>query len=147
MNATLAPAYTPVDRAVATRHRILLVDDDEDLRLGLQVRLTACGFQVDCAEDGAHAIHAVDQQKPDVIILDLTMPATGGFRVLDWLKGHAAVANIPVIVVTARDAICYKADALAAGAAAFFQKPVDNHQLLAEIVRVLKKAAANARQA
>ncbi len=83
----------------------------------------------------------------NVIILDLTMPATGGFRVLDWLKGHAAVANIPVIVVTARDAICYKADALAAGAAAFFQKPVDNHQLLAEIVRVLKKAAANARQA
>lgn len=123
------------------KHRLLLVDDNKDLLLGLKGNLTACGYEVICAEDSISAIDVAANTNPDLILLDLSMPIWGGFKVVEWLKKNPAFAKIPFIVVTGRDGIGPEAVALAAGAAAFLRKPVNSDELLATIASVLKVSA------
>jgi two-component system KDP operon response regulator KdpE len=125
------PTESAIERKINVRnHRILLVDDNEDLLLGLKVRLMAHGFELVVAQDGAGAMKMVAEHLPDVVILDLRLPAGDGLQVLQWLKSSSEFANIPVIVCSARDSRTHEAKALAAGAAAFLQKPADTQQLL-----------------
>lgn len=113
--------------------KILIVDDDPDLRLGLSVRLRATGYQTAVAVDGLSAISTALKERPDLIILDLGLPAGDGFLVMEWLKGIAALAEIPLIVLSARDEAENKDRAIQAGARAYFQKPANNEALLAAI--------------
>jgi len=78
---------------------------------------------------------AAQKEHPDVIILDLGLPAGDGFVVLERLQLSDQLAGIPVIVLTARDPQGNEARALKAGAAAFFQKPVDNEELM-NVIRI-----------
>ena len=113
--------------------KILIIDDDSDIRLGLNARLRANGYETAFAQDGLSALPTVRNENPDLILLDLGLPGGDGFVVLDRLKRQADISCIPVIVLTARDAEDNEKRALEAGAAAFFQKPVDNAKLLAAI--------------
>ena len=119
---------------------LLIVDDDRDLRVGLSIRLKAEGYLVRRAEDGAGAMRVALQEAPDLILLDIGMPGGNGFIVLDLLKDSPATANIPVIVLTARDVVSTRDKVLAMGAAAFLQKPVDNVELL----KAIRKYAGDA---
>jgi DNA-binding response OmpR family regulator len=85
--------------------------------------------------DGYSVIGAAQKEHPDVIVLDLGLPAGDGFVVLERLQLSDTLSGIPVIVLTARDPQGNEARALKAGAAAFFQKPVDNEELL-NVIRV-----------
>ncbi len=87
------------------------------------------------ASDGYSVIAAAQKEHPDVIILDLGLPAGDGFVVLERLQQSDSLSSIPVIVLTARDPQGNEQRALKAGAAAFFQKPVDNDELL-NVIRV-----------
>ena len=82
---------------------ILVVDDDPDMRQSLQVRLKASGYDVHCAEDGMGAISEARKHTPDLIVLDLGLPAGDGFVVLDILKTNLNLSTIPVIVLSGRD--------------------------------------------
>ncbi|MCP3985223.1 MAG: response regulator [bacterium] len=113
--------------------KILIVDDDRDLRLGLNARLRANGFETAFAEDGMMTISIALREKPDAILLDLGLPGGDGFVVLDRLRANSNLAHIPVIVISARDPEANEKRALTAGAVGYFQKPVDNEQLLAMI--------------
>jgi DNA-binding response OmpR family regulator len=113
--------------------RILIVDDDQDLVLGLTARLKANGYKVICAGDAISALTVAVKEPPDLVILDLGLPAGDGFLVLERMRDLPDLAGIPVIVLTARGSIDNKKRALAAGALAFFQKPSDNHVFLAAI--------------
>src|SRR5580700_4151690 len=117
--------------------KILIVDDDPDVRLGLHIRLKANHYDVFFASDGMASIAEVRKHMPDLIILDLGLPAGDGFSVMERLKANDALALIPVIVVSARDRNANMDRALKAGAKAFLQKPVANAELLAVIRRVL----------
>jgi CheY-like chemotaxis protein len=110
--------------------KILIVDDDSDLRLGLGVRLRASGFTTTFAADGVSAVASAQRERPDAILLDLGLPAGDGFVVLERLKAIPRLAVIPVIVFTARDPVETRERAMALGAYAFFQKPADNDELL-----------------
>lgn len=110
--------------------KILIVDDDPDLRLALRLRLRANEFDTVQACDGYSAIAAAYKERPDLIILDLGLPAGDGFIVLDRLHKDDKLSTIPVIVLTARDAMGNERRALESGAVAFFQKPADNLELL-----------------
>lgn len=124
--------------------RILIIEDDADSLLALAVRLRSSGFEVITAADGASAIAKTRQQKPDLIILDLGLPAGDGFVVMQRLRSMAHTAGVPIVVLTGRDPEGNKEKALAGGAVAFFQKPADNADLLATIrahVRVEEGAA------
>jgi DNA-binding response OmpR family regulator len=115
-----------------SERQILIVDDDQPLLLGLTARLKASGYGVAWATDAVSAISAAVQAKPDLIILDLGLPAGDGFLVLERLKGLTGLAGIPVIVLSARSPTENKKRALAAGAVAYFQKPPDNHEFLGQ---------------
>lgn len=116
---------------------ILIVDDDPDVRLGLHVRLKANHYNVIFAADGMASIAEARKHMPDLIILDLGLPAGDGFSVMERLKATDTLSLIPVIVVSARDINANMERALKAGAKAFLQKPVDNAQLLSVIRKAL----------
>ena len=117
--------------------KVLIVDDDKDVLRGMSVRLKANGLNVVFAADGISAISMARKEEPEVIILDLGLPAGDGFSVMERLSSLPPVANIPIIVLTARDVSSNKDRALKAGAQAFLQKPVDNDVLLETIRKVI----------
>lgn len=121
------------------RSKILIVDDDPDIRRGLSVRLRANDYEVVMAQDAITAISSAVKEKPDLVLLDIGLPAGDGFVVMERLQANSALAFIPVIVVSARDPQANRGKALRAGAKAFFMKPVDNDELLATIEEALVK--------
>jgi DNA-binding response OmpR family regulator len=123
-----------------TNSRILIVDDDPDLRQALKLRLRANHYDTFHAVDGFSGIALAYKELPN--ILDLGLPAGDGFAVLNLLQRDDKLSSIPVIVLTARDAQSSEQRSLAAGAAAFFQKPADNAELLEMIRATLTKACA-----
>ena len=122
--------------------KLLIVDDDQHLVIGLTARLKANGYSVVSATDAISAIAVARKEAPDLIILDLGLPAGDGFVVLDRVRGLADLMQIPVIVLSARDPAESKKRALDAGAIAFFQKPPDNHEFLVAIRRALGETIA-----
>jgi DNA-binding response OmpR family regulator len=121
--------------------KILIVDDDPDVRLGLHVRLTANHYDVFFAGDGMASIAEARKHMPDLILLDLGLPAGDGFSVMERLKANDALSLIPVIVISARDRSTNRERALKAGAKAYLQKPVDNAEMLAVIRQALGEPA------
>jgi DNA-binding response OmpR family regulator len=116
---------------------ILVVDDDPDMRQALQIRLRANGYDVHCAEDGIGAISEARKRTPDLIVLDLGLPAGDGFIVLDILKKNLELSSIPVIVLSGRDRRANEERVLNAGGRAFLQKPVQTNEFLAVIRHTL----------
>ena len=117
--------------------KILVVDDDPDLRLGLEQRLVANHYDVISAGDGVASISEARKHMPDLMILDLGLPAGDGFSVLERLKANVKLSSIPVIVLSGRDRVGNRDRALKAGAKTFLQKPIANDKLLAIIRLVL----------
>jgi DNA-binding response OmpR family regulator len=117
--------------------KILIVDDDPDVRQGMHVRLKANHYDTCLAGDTLSGVAEARRSTPDLILLDLGLPAGGGFLVMERLKMIPALAVIPIIVVSARDALANQKRALDAGAKAFLQKPVDDAQLLAVVRQAL----------
>ena len=124
--------------------KILIVDDDPDLRQALRLRLRANQLDTVHATDGYSAIAAAYREKPDLILLDLGLPAGDGFVVLDRLQQDDKLCAIPVIVLTARDPQGNESRALHEGAVAFFQKPADNTELMSMIRATLPRYQAGA---
>jgi DNA-binding response OmpR family regulator len=124
-----------IRRTTMARQKILVVDDDPDLVRALRLRLRANNFEVATATDGYTAIAAAQKERPSLIILDLGLPVGDGFVVLDRLQSIDALSSIPIIVLSARDPQSNEERALKAGAAAFFQKPADNDELM-NVIRV-----------
>jgi two-component system KDP operon response regulator KdpE len=111
----------------------------------MRLRLRANNYEVSTATDGYSAIASAQKERPSLIILDLGLPVGDGFVVLERLQNSDALAGIPVIVLSARDPQTNEERALKAGAAAFFQKPADNDELM-NVIRV-SIGAANAQPA
>ena len=122
------------ERKPISRAKIMVVDDDADIRLGLSLRLRANNYDTVSVCDGYSAVAMAQKEKPHLIILDLGLPAGDGFTVLKNLQGYPGLSSIPVIVLTARDPEGNKIRTLESGAVAFFQKPADNEELL-EVIR------------
>ena len=117
--------------------RVLVVDDEPDVRLLCRVNLEAEGFQVSEASNGeALSIAALD--KPDAIVLDLMMPGMDGWEVLSHLKADPYTEHIPVIIVTARSSQEERRRGLSEGAAAFVTKPFDPGKLGDHVREVLR---------
>jgi DNA-binding response OmpR family regulator len=114
-------------------NKILIIEDDQDMRRGLNVRLRASEYETAFASDAVMALSVAKKEKPDLILLDLGLPGGDGFLVLERMKNIGLLASTPVIVISARDPKTNEKRALDAGAEAFFQKPVDNEQLMKAI--------------
>jgi DNA-binding response OmpR family regulator len=122
--------------------KILIVDDDHHLVLGLTARLKANGYEVVCATDAISAIAVARREAPDLVVLDIGLPAGDGFLVLERMRDLPDLVATPVIVLSARDPTGNKKRALDAGALAFFQKPPDNHEFLAAVRQAMGETNA-----
>jgi len=118
------------------KQKILIIEDDKDQLKGLWARLKVSGYQVVVATDAITAISTTRKENPDLILLDIGLPAGDGFIVLDRLE-DAMLNTMPIIILSARDPWQNEEKALAAGAVAFLQKPVDNNVLLTTISQAL----------
>jgi DNA-binding response OmpR family regulator len=116
------------------KSKILIVDDDPNLRRALKIRLRANHYDTVQASDGYSAIAVAQKEQPNLIVLDLGLPAGDGFAVLERLQESDSLSNIPVIILTARDPQSSEQRALLSGATAFFQKPADNSELM-DVIR------------
>jgi|SRR5580704_2812658 DNA-binding response OmpR family regulator len=125
--------------------KILIIDDDPDVLQGMHVRLKANHYDICLAGDTFSGVSEARKSQPDLILLDLGLPAGGGFVVMERLKMIPSIAIIPIIVVSARDGLGNQKRALDAGAKAFLQKPVDDAELLAVIRQVLGEPARKER--
>jgi DNA-binding response OmpR family regulator len=116
--------------------KILIVEDDADLAKALCKRMKANSYETLYALDAMAGIQMAHKEKPDLIILDIGLPGGDGFVVKKRLDSSVHLSNIPVIVITAMDPSSTFKRSLKAGVAAFFQKPVDDEQLL-RIVKIV----------
>jgi DNA-binding response OmpR family regulator len=126
-----------------SKEKILIIEDDADVRLGFQVLLNAHHYQTFFASDAVAALVEADKNAPDLIILDLGLPAIDGFDVLRHF-GDLFLFLVPVIVVSARELAGNKERALKAGAKAYLQKPWNDDELLATISQVLAEVDLSA---
>jgi DNA-binding response OmpR family regulator len=121
---------------------ILVVDDDPDVRRGLHIRLKANNYDTFFAADAPSSMAEARKRGPDLMILDLGLPAGDGYVVMERFRSIPALSIIPIIVVSARDVRANREKSLKAGAKAFLQKPVDNDELLAVIRHTLGESVA-----
>ena len=126
--------------AEGDRSLILVADDDKDLVMALSIRLRAVGYDIITAHDGETAYEQANQNKPDLIILDVRMPAGGGFSSIDRMKHSLTTRNIPVIFLTAFDDEEMREQGRKLGAVGFFRKPFDDAEFMEAIAGVLAKA-------
>ena len=112
------------------RKRVLIVEDNEDVALGLTVRFAGAGFEVRSVSDAAEGIKAIDLFEPELVLLDLLVPGGGGYSVLKALRQAPHTGNVPVIVMTGLDDKEYKDRIRALGVNAFLEKPCDPERLM-----------------
>jgi DNA-binding response OmpR family regulator len=124
------------------KRKILIVDDNEDLSKGLRIILRAHDYATAVAADGVSAISQAKNEKPDLILLDLGLPAGDGFKVMERLSNIESLASTPIIVLSAKDVATNKERALKAGARIFLQKPADNAELLGSIKKLLEESTS-----
>lgn len=128
------------------RKKILIVDDDAIVARRLARTLRDNHYDTSIAVDGGGAVSTARNEKPQLIILDITFPpdvahgggvAWDGFLIMDWLRRIDEAKNIPIIVITGSPQKKFQEQASAKGAVAFFQKPIDEKELMAVIKRTI----------
>jgi two-component system, cell cycle response regulator DivK len=109
--------------------KLLLVEDFEDTRLVLRLQLEDIGFIVFEAENGQVAVETAIREKPDVILMDLTLPLMDGFAATKLIRQNEELKNVPIIAITAHQEVDFRSDAKASGFDAYVTKPIDVHWL------------------
>jgi two-component system KDP operon response regulator KdpE len=124
-----------------SNNRILVVDDEPQIRRALRSTLSALGFVVADAESGEAAIEKIRQEKFDLILLDINMPGLSG---LETCRAVRSRSDVGIIMLTVRDRSVDKIEALDAGADGYVTKPFDVNELLARVRATLRRASASA---
>ena len=122
----------------ARRRRIFIAEDDRNLLELLTTRLSVAGYDTVFGRDGWEALDGIHSTRPAAIILDVNMPRLDGFGVLRHIRKSPLVANIPVMMLTARNAPGDVKEALALGARDYLAKPFSDALLLARVARLLR---------
>ncbi|MEU6929083.1 response regulator transcription factor [Streptomyces sp. 2RAF24] len=119
-------------------YRVLVVDDEPEVRAAVEDGMTVEGYEVRGAPDGLAALSAVALWEPDAVVLDVMMPGIDGLAVCRRLR--AAGDRTPILVLTARDSVSERVDGLDAGADDYLVKPFALDELLARVRALLRRA-------
>ena len=130
---------------VGGNRKILVVDDNAIVLKAFELKLSSSGFVVIPAKDGATAVGMARQENPSLVVLDLNFEPTGdfsslnwdGLNIMQWLRRVQDGLDTPIIVLSMEDPGNYEQLCLAAGASAYFQKPVDYKLFLGTILQLL----------
>jgi DNA-binding response OmpR family regulator len=121
---------------VSDRQQILVVDDDPDIRGLLRELLERRGYTVSEAGDGHEALRAVFEKRPDLVVLDITMPGVDGWKTLERIR---ELSDVPVVMLTAKATELEKTRGLRAGADDYVTKPFGRQELLARVEALLRR--------
>ena len=121
----VAEASPPRDVRRLRRPRVLVVDDDPDIRLICATNLTLDGFDVIEAGDGQEGLERLDEGAPDLVLLDISMPLLDGFELATAVRRNARTRHVPVVFLTGEATREAEQRAFAIGAVGFFTKPFD----------------------
>jgi len=128
--------------ALATKGYVLVVDDEPDVRSLLEQELAFAGYRVRTAAGGAQALDLLRRDRPSVMLLDLMMPPPDGFEVLCRIRQDPLLADLPVVVVTAKELSASEEDTLRRSALSVLRKGSDTTELVHEILRAIEKETA-----
>ena len=120
--------------------RILIADDDEDIRAYLEVTLQLAGFEVLLATDGAEALRLARSEHPDVVVLDVMMPHLDGIEALRQMREDPRTSHLPVMLLTAKVQTGDAITGLDAGADDYLTKPFDPDELVARVRAAMRRA-------
>jgi DNA-binding response OmpR family regulator len=120
------------------KKKVLIVDDERDIVKAVMIRLQANGYDVVTAFDGAQGVFMAHKEKPDLIILDIRMPAGDGFSVADRLKRSMNTFSIPIIFLTGSPEKNSEERAMELGARFYIKKPYDAEELLDAVKRAIE---------
>jgi len=124
------------------RHKILVVEDEADIRELLRYSLTQEGYAVEEAADGAEALDRIARRAPDLVLLDLMLPRMSGLELCRKLRANSETAQMPVIVVTAKSAEVDRILGLEMGADDYVVKPFSPREVVARVKALLRRAGA-----
>ena len=119
---------------------VLVVEDESPVRELLGSTLRASGFQVSFAPDGLSARNWLDENLPDIALIDWMMPGLSGLDLTLWMKCDERLADIPIIMLTARDGEDYKVQGLEAGVDDYVTKPFSTRELVARVKAVMRRS-------
>jgi two-component system phosphate regulon response regulator PhoB len=136
---TLAQDSRPMQQARALQAHILIVEDERALVELLQYNFERSGYRVSVAYDGEQALAAINEEPPDLVLLDWMLPLTSGIEVCRQLRRQPQTANLPIIMLTARGEEGDRIRGLDAGADDYIAKPFSPTELLARIRAVLRR--------
>jgi DNA-binding response OmpR family regulator len=119
------------------KKRVLVVDDDRELLESMRMALSTRGYEVMIARDGAEALSRVEQDRPDLMLLDLVMPRRCGFTVLDRMQ-RSGIRSTKVIMIAGTDDPKHRDTAARWGVSVFLSKPFPMEQLLSEVDTILQ---------
>jgi twitching motility two-component system response regulator PilG len=132
------PAETGDSEAAAPRGRkVLVVEDSSTTRKVITITLSQKGYEITEARDGLEALSRLNEEKPDLILLDIILPKMDGYKILSIIKSNAVFKDIPVIMLTSRDGFMHKMKGKLAGSQAYLTKPFDPKVLVETIERYL----------
>lgn len=118
-------------------HRILICDDDDDVRTLLEVELGACGFRMHSVTNGLDALALIEKEHFDLMVLDIVMPGISGLETLRRMQRAHLTDRLPVVVLTALDADAVGEQCLELGARGFVPKPIDFQGLMKVVLTVI----------
>ena len=124
---------------MSDKKKILVVDDEQEFRMMLRVRLEANGYEVSEAEDGAIGLEKARNTGPDLIILDVMLPKIDGYKVARLLKFDEKYRNIPIVLLTARSQQTDKETGMAVGGDAYLTKPYKSEDMLEIVAKLLSE--------
>jgi DNA-binding response OmpR family regulator len=137
MESVVAPAATSAAPATSMAGRILVVDDDADIRGLVEFKLQQAGYEVVTADDGAAALSIVGSWRPDLVVLDVAMPGMSGYDVCKRFRSDPAMEKVPVIMLTARTQATFSTLGYMAGADLYLTKPFSPRELVERVEAML----------
>jgi DNA-binding response OmpR family regulator len=123
-----------------TPQSVLIVDDEPMARTLLRLMLVRAGFNVSEAENGSDALAKVKKNRPDIVLLDVMMPGMDGFMVCESIRGHEDMANLPIIMLSAKTDLDSINRGLRLGATKYLTKPISPEDLTEHVREALENS-------
>lgn len=130
---------------MSEKQRILVVEDEADIRQVLSFFLKQAGFDVVAVGDGQRAIDTLPTYRPDLVILDLLMRPVSGWQVLEWVRTRYTDTDLPVLVLTALAQFSQQVEGLERGATAYITKPMQPRRVVERVQDLLSQSAEQQR--
>lgn len=120
--------------------KVLVVDDEPNIVLSLEFLMQQAGFEVTTALDGESALTLVNENPPDLVLLDISLPGISGFEVLEQLRNQPIFKRLPIVMLTAHGREVEREKGLALGADDYITKPFSTRQLVEKVQALLNES-------